>query len=249
MGATRPEIWTPEAIVQAVRDGFTFGVPFGLGEGPFLPNAYWIGGRQFSALLITVGPEHSPDIALLPEGRIGMTAYFLPEMVPEDAWLSPPNKDGVVQVHLEIDPDTIDWEMLNRGQHMLGPSMGRRDSIGISLTDEHAAAEFENAVRMAFFQVYGPPRDPGIVERAIRSSFLPEGRKLGWTAPDKDVVVVLTEFTWVQDPYRTEEDFENWNKVVELLESRGWTRAGWDSINAAVHMVFWRPEGKPPGRA
>lgn len=248
MGAARPEIWTPEALVQAVQDGFTFGVPFTMGESIFDPNAYFIGGRQFSALLLTVGPEHSPDIALLPEGRIGFTAYFRPEMVPQDAWLTPPNKDGVVPVHLEVAPETIDWETMNRAPGILGTSGGRRDSLGISQTDEYQAAEFENAVRLAFFQVYGAPSDPNTVERSIRSSFLPEGVKLGWTKPDKDTVMVLTEFTWVQDPYRTEDDFEKWNRVVELLESRDWTRAGWDSINAAVHVVFWIPEGKPPGR-
>lgn len=124
----RPEMWTPEAIVQAVQDGFMFGIPFTPKKKGAKPNnAYWIGGRQYIASLFTVSPEHTPDIALMPEsGWLGMTAFFQPFMVPEDAWLTPPNEYGVVPVHLEIDPDTIDWERLNRGYqfHGRGPVMG-----------------------------------------------------------------------------------------------------------------------------
>jgi len=36
-------------------------------------------------------------------------------MVPKEAWLDNPNQYGVVPVYLEIDPDTIDWNLLNRG--------------------------------------------------------------------------------------------------------------------------------------
>ena len=118
----RPEMWVPEAIALAVRDGFTFGIPFIRGESFFDPNAYYIGGEQYTASLLTVGPKHSPDLELLPEGRLGMTAYFRPEMVPQETWLAPPNEYGTVPVHLEIAPETIDWELLNRGHQIRGTS-------------------------------------------------------------------------------------------------------------------------------
>jgi hypothetical protein len=100
------------------------------------------------------------------------------------------------------------------------------------------AEVWENAVRQAFVDVYGAPKDLGVVERTIRSSDLPEGRKLGWTKADPDVVLVMTESAWVQEPYSSKQDHDNWDRVIELLKSRGWTSAGWDSINAAVQVVF-----------
>lgn len=116
----RPEMWTPEAIVMAVRDGFTFGIPFISKGSLFTPNAYWIAGRQVSASLITVGPEHTPEIGIVeePEPWIRVKTFFPPEMVPEQAWLAQPNAGGVVPVYVEIDPDTIDWEWLNRGHQI-----------------------------------------------------------------------------------------------------------------------------------
>lgn len=113
----RPEMWDTAAIVRAVKDGFTFLVPF-IFEALFTPNAYWIAGIQASASGFTVGPEHTPEIELLSDGWIKAKSYFMPEMVPERAWLAPPNKHGVVPVYVEIDPDTIDWDLLNRGHQI-----------------------------------------------------------------------------------------------------------------------------------
>lgn len=117
----RPEMWTTAAIVQAVQEGFTFLVPFVLGESLFSKNAYWIGGRQASAFGFTVGPEHTPEIRLIePDAWIQAKTYFRPEMVPKSAWLEPPNVNGVVPVHVEIDPETVDWDLLNRGRQIQG---------------------------------------------------------------------------------------------------------------------------------
>lgn len=115
----RPEMWTTASIVQAVRDGFTFMIPFVMGKSLFSPNAYWIAGRQAAASGFTVGPEHTPDITLIePDDWIVARTYFQPEMVPGKAWLAPPNEDGVVPVNVEIDPETIDWDLLNRGHQI-----------------------------------------------------------------------------------------------------------------------------------
>jgi hypothetical protein len=102
------------------------------------------------------------------------------------------------------------------------------------------AEAFEADVRRAFVKVYGPPNDLSILQRSIRSSYLPSGEKLGWTDADPNVVLVLTEFAWVQDPYRSEEDHDDWESVEALLRSQGWTNAGWDSINPGVQVVFFK---------
>lgn len=116
----KPEMWTPEAIVQAVHDGFTFMIPFILGESLFSPNAYWIVGIQAGASGLTVGPEYTPEIAVIePDSWIRAKTFFPPEMVPKQAWLEEPDPEtGVVPVYVEIDPDTIDWELLNRGHQI-----------------------------------------------------------------------------------------------------------------------------------
>lgn len=116
----RPEMWTLEAVMRAVQDGFKFGLPFKFGESLFSPNAYWIGGQQYSSYLVTVGPEHTPEMALLPDGWLRVRLYFRPELVPERTWLGPPNEYGVVSVYAEIDPETVDWEILNRGHQIQG---------------------------------------------------------------------------------------------------------------------------------
>lgn len=114
----RPEMWDAQAVVKAVKDGFTFLLPFIWGESLFSPNAYWIRGVQASASGLTVGPEHTPEMELLPDGWMKVKTYFFPEMVPEESWLEPPNKNGVVPVYIEIDPETIDWDLLNRGHQI-----------------------------------------------------------------------------------------------------------------------------------
>lgn len=103
---------------------------------------------------------------------------------------------------------------------------------------DRRAAEFEEAVRQAFVDVYGPPQDLGYVEQAIRSSYLPPGEKLGWTEPNPDVVLVLTEYGWVHDHYSWKEDYEKWGQAMNLLHERGWKKAWWESVNAAVQTVL-----------
>lgn len=101
------------------------------------------------------------------------------------------------------------------------------------------AWDFEAAVRQAFVDVYGPPADLGVVEQSIRSSYLPEGKKLGWTPPSESVVLVLTEYAWVYEPYSSKDDHDKWDQVASLLWVRGWPQASWDSVNAAVQVVYW----------
>jgi hypothetical protein len=115
----RPEMWNTAAIVQAVRDGFTFMIPFVWGKSLFDPNAYWIKGMQAAATGLTVGPDHTPDIELIDNEWIRVKTFFRPNMVPEEAWLDKPNEYGVVPVYLEIDPDTVDWNLLNRGHQFM----------------------------------------------------------------------------------------------------------------------------------
>lgn len=118
----RPEMWTVEAIVQAVADGFTFMVPFhDQGRSMFSPNAYWIKGQQASAHALTVGPHHTPEIGLINVTDtvwIRALAYFPHQIVPKEAWIGPINQNGAVAVHVEVDPATIDWEWLNRGHQI-----------------------------------------------------------------------------------------------------------------------------------
>lgn len=109
----RPEMWTVEDIVEAVRDGHTFMIPFVLDK---TPNGYWIAGYQYSATGLAVGPEHTPDIVVGEDGWLRVRTFFRPEMVAERAWLGPPNEFGVVAVYAEIDPETIYWDLLNRGR-------------------------------------------------------------------------------------------------------------------------------------
>lgn len=112
----RPEMWTTKDIVRAVGNGFTFMIPFVMGESLFSQNGYWIGGLQYGSSGLTVGPDHTPEIKVIePDQWLRAKTYFRPEMVPEKSWAGRPNENGVVAVYLEIDPETIDWELLNRG--------------------------------------------------------------------------------------------------------------------------------------
>lgn len=116
----RPEMWQAESVVQAVKDGFTFLLPFVEKDSIAKPNAYWIGDVQYVAFALTVGPEHTPEIGLRPDGWIWVHTFFTPEMVSSPgakrAWVTDrPNENGVVEVLVFIDPETIDWDLLNRG--------------------------------------------------------------------------------------------------------------------------------------
>jgi len=116
----RPEMWSAESVVRAVKEGFTFLLPFVEKRSLADPNAYWIGDVQYVAFGLTVGPEHTPEIGIRPDGWIWAHTFFTPEMVSNPgsrrAWVSDrPNEHGVVEVLIWIDPETIDWELLNRG--------------------------------------------------------------------------------------------------------------------------------------
>lgn len=103
------------------------------------------------------------------------------------------------------------------------------------------ATSLEASVRKAFLKIYGKPSDPEYVQRAIRSSYLEAGKKLGWTEAHPDVVLVLTEFGWIEEPYSSTEDRYKWDQVKEVLKKEGWD-ASWDSINPAVQMIYLIPK-------
>lgn len=107
---------------------------------------------------------------------------------------------------------------------------------------EELAEEFEQAVRQAFTDVFGEPKKPETKERAIRSSYLETGRKQGWTDPRHNVVLVGTEYGWFDDMFGSGPDWNHWENVADLLKARGWRNAWFDSINPAVHVVYWEPE-------
>lgn len=105
--------------------------------------------------------------------------------------------------------------------------------------NEILAARFESAVRQAFIRVYGRPVDPTTAWRSILSSFLPKGARLEWwKPPDPLVVLILTEFAWIDDPFVSKLDYSRWQKVSGILTQEGWKDAGWDSINAGVQIVY-----------
>lgn len=116
----RPEMWNLDAVVQAIKDGFTFLLPFKMKEG-WTPNAYWIGGQQVVSSALTVGPDHTPEAEILPDGWLRVKTFFPPPLVPRKVWLSEPNEFNVVPVYVEIDPDTVDWDLLNRGHQIRMP--------------------------------------------------------------------------------------------------------------------------------
>lgn len=106
-------------------------------------------------------------------------------------------------------------------------------------TDPEAFARmFEGSVRRIFVRVFGKPHKIDILKRSILSSYLEKGRELGWTKPDPGAVLVLTEFAWVQDPYKSNADYAGWGRAAELLQKDGWRGAAWDSINPGVQVVF-----------
>jgi len=117
----RPEMWTPESIVQAVKEGFTFLIPFHFNL--IEPNGYYIAGQQYICTGVTVGPEHTEIIRLTPEGWMEMLLWFPPGMVPDEAFIGEINENGVGQVWALVDPDDIDWETLNRGWQIKVPRM------------------------------------------------------------------------------------------------------------------------------
>lgn len=106
---------------------------------------------------------------------------------------------------------------------------------------DEIAKQFEDAVRKAFSRVYGPPQDQ---DRAasIRTSWSEESVKQGWHDPDPGVVIIGTEYGWVQDPWSFDaNEHQNWEKAMDLLRKAGWDDVNFESINPAVHYVYWMP--------
>lgn len=150
---------------------------------------------------------------------------------------------------------SIDWAVRNAGYdivHIRGGkivSSYRRDILGDrikkavagKMDQEEIARLFEESVQEAFTRVYGFPKDISTIGKAIKSSFLEPGKKLGWTKPDPNVVLVLTEYAWVPDPFSSKENYEKWDQVALLLRAIGWPNAWTDSINSAVQVAYWRP--------
>ena len=145
-----------------------------------------------------------------------------------------------------------DWEIRYGGYDVVFIQGGKveysakreqeKERQGGKLHPEAIAEEFEPAVRRAFIDVYGDPDDEGVVEHSIRSSYFEPGKKLGWTEPEAHVVLVGTEYAWVRDMFEDPSEMERWENVAKLLRKRGWTDAGFDSLNAGVHVVYWSPE-------
>lgn len=151
---------------------------------------------------------------------------------------------------------SVDWAIRNEGYDIVFVQDGARiwsykdDAIGNQIAqavagklgDEEAAKLFESSVQQAFTRVYGFPPDVSTIGKSIRTSFSEQERKLGWTKPDPAVVVVGTEYAWVRDMMSSSQDWKNWEKVAEILKAMGWPNAWFDSINAGVHVVYWRPD-------
>jgi hypothetical protein len=99
------------------------------------------------------------------------------------------------------------------------------------------AEDFAEAVRQAFAVTFGVPRNED-TWKSIRSSWSMTSVKQGWVDPDPSVVVVGTEYGWVQDPHRHRDYHEMWEKTMLVLKDFNWGDTAWESINAAVHIVF-----------
>lgn len=104
---------------------------------------------------------------------------------------------------------------------------------------ERIAEGFAEAVRQAFAVIYGVPKDERTWQ-SVRPSWSDVSVRQGWTDPEPGTVVVGTEYSWIQDPYLSPEDNAKWDKAMLVLKDFGWGDCGWESINAAVHVVFWR---------
>lgn len=103
------------------------------------------------------------------------------------------------------------------------------------------AKQFEDAVRKAFIRIYGQPRDQDTSE-SVRSSWSDVSVNQGWHDPDPGVVIIGTEYGWIADPWSTvRNEHKNWEKAMEYLRKDGWDNVNFESINAAVHYVYWMP--------
>lgn len=103
---------------------------------------------------------------------------------------------------------------------------------------EEFAQAFTAAVQDAFVKVYGPPAKEEHLS-SVRPSWGLDSVKQAWVKqPDPRVVVVGTEYGWIDDPYRSSADNKKWDKVSKILTSEGWGDVHWESINPAVHIVY-----------
>jgi len=103
------------------------------------------------------------------------------------------------------------------------------------------AKQFADAVRNAFIGVYGPPAREEYYE-SVRSTWSEVGVKQGWHDPDPGVVLVGTEYGWIEDPWGYYEGaHERWEQAMKLLRAAGWDDVNFESINAGVHYVYWMP--------
>lgn len=102
---------------------------------------------------------------------------------------------------------------------------------------EEFAQAFTAAVQDAFVQLYGPPAKEEYLQ-SVRPSWSEKSVKQGWHDPDPRVVVVGTEYGWIHDPYLSKADHDKWEKLEKILEEEGWGDVRWESINAAIHIVY-----------
>lgn len=106
---------------------------------------------------------------------------------------------------------------------------------------DQIANQFADAVRDAFISVYGMPSNKDAL-RSVRPSWSDDGVAQGWHDPDPGVVIIGTEYGWIEDPWSTVRDeHKNWEKAMRVLKHNGWDQVNFESINAAVHIVYWMP--------
>jgi len=105
---------------------------------------------------------------------------------------------------------------------------------------DEIADQFTAAVRTAFSEVYESPADLNKLH-SVLPTWSDRGVRLGWHDPDPGVVLVLTEFAWIRDPWSSTEDHQKWEIAMALLRNRGWNNVAFESINSAVHIVYWFP--------
>lgn len=74
-------------------------------------------------------------------------------------------------------------------------------------------------------------------DESVFSAWSEKGVKTGWQEPDPRVVVVNTEHAWIPDPW-SDGAHQLWDNVTEDLTKAGWGNVHWDSINAAIHIVY-----------
>ncbi len=95
---------------------------------------------------------------------------------------------------------------------------------------------FQGAVQAAFARFYTSTAEER--EADIVTSVSPRGVRVEVGPPNPGIVYVFTEEGWIDEPYSTPEDYQRWDRAMELLRSWGWTEAWWESYNPAVQFVY-----------